>query len=62
MSGPKPIPTSQPNEFVLPTYDIPEGGQTRETFKIDRYGNLYNAHTTIEIPGKKKDHIKWTDD
>ena len=68
MSGPKkplnpppfkPIPTSQPNQHSIPTYNIPGGGQIHETFKIDRYGNLYDSHTTVEIPGGKKSHIPW---
>jgi hypothetical protein len=58
MSGPKfeppsfePYPTSQPNQFSIPTYDIPGGGQIHETFKVDRYGNLFDEHTTIQLPG-----------
>ena len=59
MSGPKPKPTSQPNQFIIPTYNIPGGGDIHETFKIDRYGNIYDGHTTLRIPGGKDDHINW---
>ncbi len=62
MSRIKPIPTSQPNQFIIPTYDIPGGGQIHETFKIDRYGNLYKEHSTIEIPGGIKGHVNWDKD
>ena len=59
MSGPK--PTSTPNQFIIPTFRIPGGGDIHDTIKIDRYGNLYDEHTTVRIPGDKiKDiHIDW---
>ena len=53
VSNPKPIPTSQPNQFVLPQYKINGGGDIHDTFKIDRYDNLYDYHSTIRIPGNK---------
>ncbi len=57
MSGVK--PTSQPNQFVLTTFKIPGGGDIHETFKVDRYNNIYNAHTTLRVPGKISDNIDW---
>lgn len=59
MSEPK--ETSQPNQFVLPTFDLPGGGQIRETFKVDRYGNTYQEHTTIQLPGGQSRHEPWPD-
>jgi len=55
----EPFPTSQPSQFTLPTFNIPGGGQIHETFKVDRYGNLFDEHTTIELPGMKKVHMPW---
>lgn len=56
----KPFETSQPSQFSIPTYNIPGGGQIHETFKIDRYSNLFDAHTTIQVPGGKEPiHIPW---
>ena len=54
-----PFPTSQPNQFTVPTYNIPGGGQIHETFKIDRYGNLHDQHTTVQVPGIPSTHMPW---
>lgn len=50
--GPGIYPTSQPNQFST-------GGGLHETFKVDRYQNLYDGHTTVRIPGGQKINMPW---
>jgi len=35
------------------------GGEMHDTFKIDRYDNIFGGHTTINIPGYDKKHLDW---
>jgi len=35
------------------------GGETHDSFKLDRYGNPYDGHTTIKIPGYDKFTTDW---
>ena len=46
------FPTSQPNQFAT-------GGNLHDTFKVDRYGNLYDTHTTIDLGNNQKIHMPW---
>lgn len=51
------FPTSTGLGISLPHYE-PEIKDTHETFKIDRYDNIYGTHTTITI-GDKKKNLPW---
>ena len=62
-----PKPVDQPkiipsyNGAVIPHPTIPEVPDLHDTYKIDRYGNLYDGHTTINLPNDGKiriDHDK----
>ena len=45
--------------FVIPYGSIAGlDSEVHDTFKIDRYDNIHNGHTTIDINGNKN-HIKW---
>ena len=33
------------------------GGNLHDTFKVDRYDNLYNKHTTVDLGNNKKIHL-----
>lgn len=54
-SGPGMFPTSQPNQ-------VSTGGNLHDTFKIDRFGNLYEGHTTIDLGKGDKIHIPWNNE
>lgn len=49
---------------VIPIETLPKdlGGDVHETFKLDRYGNIYGGHTTIRLPGDFKKRFSWEDD
>ena len=37
---------------IIPHGPLSDGkGDMHDTYKIDRYGNLYNGHMTVRIPG-----------
>ncbi|MDI6737405.1 MAG: hypothetical protein QME12_02705 [Nanoarchaeota archaeon] len=38
------------------------GGDVHDTFKIDRYDNIYGGHTTLNIPGYGKLRLPWEND
>jgi len=35
------------------------GGSLHDTFKVDRYDNLYDGHTTLDLGGNQKVHLPW---
>ncbi|MBI5963631.1 MAG: hypothetical protein HY863_09175 [Chloroflexi bacterium] len=35
------------------------GGSLHDTFKIDRYENIYGGHTTVDLGGNQQIHIGW---
>jgi hypothetical protein len=35
------------------------GGSLHDTFRIDRYNNIYGGHTTLDLGGGKKIHLDW---
>lgn len=35
------------------------GGGLHDTFKVDRYENLYNGHTTLDLGNNQKFHLDW---
>lgn len=35
------------------------GGNLHDTFMVDRYENIYNGHTTIDLGGGMKTHLDW---
>lgn len=35
------------------------GGNLHDTFKVDRYENLYNGHTTVDLGNNQKIHMDW---
>ena len=57
MPGPQDI---NPFRTVIPYGNLTGlGGDVHDTFKYDRYGNIYGGHTTINIPGYDKLKIDW---
>ncbi|MFA5887204.1 MAG: hypothetical protein WC852_00650 [Candidatus Nanoarchaeia archaeon] len=51
------------NGGVIPYGNLTElGGDVHDTFKIDRYDNIYGGHTTLDIPGYEKLHLPWEND
>jgi hypothetical protein len=45
---------------VVPYGDLTgNGGDVHDTFKLDRYGNVYSGHTSVKIPAAKPFHINW---
>lgn len=64
MTGPmkKPNPSFKPinNGYgIQPAGPTPLGGQIHDTFKVDKFGNISNPHTTLQIPGGKKIGLPW---
>lgn len=57
-----PIEIRLPNQFTLPTFNIEGGGQVHETFQVDRFGNLYDAHTTLQAPEQPSMRTPWKAD
>lgn len=61
------------NEFgisrqIIPSYGISVvpygdltglGGDVHDSFKLDRYDNIYGGHTTLNIRGYEKDKMDW---
>ncbi|MBT3297719.1 hypothetical protein HN385_02250 [archaeon] len=48
---------------VIPYGNLTElGGDVHDTFKNDRYDNIYGGHTTIKLPEVKPLRIPWKDD
>jgi hypothetical protein len=37
------------------------GGDVHETFRTDRYDNIYGGHTTIQLPEYGSLHIPWNE-
>lgn len=37
------------------------GGNLHDTFRIDRYENIYGGHTTVDLGGGMKVHMPWGD-
>jgi hypothetical protein len=35
------------------------GGNVHDTFRIDRYENIYGGHTTVDLGRNVKIHIPW---
>jgi len=35
------------------------GGNIHDTFRVDRYNNLYGGHTTIDLGGGLKKNLDW---
>ena len=35
------------------------GGNLHDTFRLDRYENLYSGHTTVDLGGGQKIHLPW---
>jgi len=35
------------------------GGSLHDTFRIDRYDNVYGGHTSYYLPGGQKTSIDW---
>ena len=59
LDQPKIIPSD--NGVVIPHPKIPGVPDLHDTYKIDRYDNLYKGHTTINLPNYGKiriDHDK----
>ncbi len=52
------IPLGGP-AFIAPLGPSPLGGDMHETFKFDRYDNLYSGHTTVRIPGGHDVQMPW---
>ncbi|MDD5430948.1 MAG: hypothetical protein PHP03_01870 [Candidatus Pacebacteria bacterium] len=42
----------------VPIQNLPDGGQIRETIKVDKEGNIGDDHVTVQIPGGQKIHIR----
>lgn len=54
------LPSSPINPVVIPYGNQTGlGGDIHDTFKIDRYDNLYGGHTSIKIPGYKPFRLPW---
>lgn len=52
---PKIVPTD--TGVVIPHPTIPEVPDLHDSYKIDRYDNLYKGHTTVNLPGDGKIRI-----
>ena len=35
------------------------GGNLHDTFRIDRYDNIYGGHTTVDLGGGQQIHLPW---
>ena len=35
------------------------GGSLHDTFKVDRYDNIYGGHTTLDLGNNQKVHMPW---
>lgn len=35
------------------------GGSLHDTFKVDRYDNIYGGHTTYDLGNNQKVHMPW---
>ena len=35
------------------------GGNLHDTFRVDRYNNLYGCHTTIDLGNNHQVHMPW---
>jgi len=54
------LPSSPINPVVIPYGNLTGlGGDVHDTFKIDRYDNIYGGHTSIKIPGYGPIRIPW---
>ena len=38
------------------------GGNLHDTFRFDRYDNIYGGHTTLDIGNNQKIHMPWNND
>jgi len=54
------LPSSPINPVVVPYGNQTGlGGDVHDTFRIDRYDNLYGGHTSIKIPGYEPFRMPW---
>ncbi|MBU0707680.1 hypothetical protein KKG41_04885 [Patescibacteria group bacterium] len=61
MSGPA-NPVFRPighNCGIQPMGPTPMGGQIHDTFNVTPGGNIFNGHTTAQIPGGQKIRMDW---
>ena len=35
------------------------GGNLHDTFRVDRYNNLYGGHTTVDLGNNQQIHLPW---
>lgn len=35
------------------------GGNLHDTFRVDRYNNLYGYHTTVDLGNNQKTYLNW---
>tara|TARA_Y100000310_G_C20637266_1_gene791856 strand:+ start:133 stop:438 length:306 start_codon:yes stop_codon:yes gene_type:complete len=48
--------------LVIFTGDKLEKGDVHDTYKVDRFGNLYGGHTTARVKGGKSKKLDYLDD